>query len=260
MLNEHTADQTSTICIYRPPRGFTLVELLVVIAIIAILVALLLPAVQSAREAARRAHCSNNLKQLGLAIHNYHSVHTRFPSGGIAYGWCKFPAIGGVPRIHNLNGLLLPYVEESSLYDRFNFSRAASNVMVGNNDCCAPTSAVGVLAGSAIPGNAEVVSQLPKVFVCPSDTGEPYIPANTGVYGIGNTNLRGTKTNYDFSTATSIDCGHWERDLIEHRRMFGENSNTRVATVGDGTSHTIALAETMHDVYNGECAPWGYRG
>ena len=100
--------------------GFTLIELLVVIAIIAILVALLLPAVQQAREAARRSSCKNNLKQLGLALHNYHDVHRVFPpaqlrgrnsSTGIEYG-----------NAASWGAMLLPFIEQAPLYDQMNFS------------------------------------------------------------------------------------------------------------------------------------------
>ena len=243
-------------------RGFTLVELLVVIAIIAILVALLLPAVQSAREAARRIHCSNNLKQLGLALHNYHSAHSTFPPGGIAYGWCRFPAQYGSSRIHNLNGLLflLPHLELTTLYDEFHFDHAAANIMTGNDSCCALTTAVGTLAGNATLFNGRVVSQLPSVFVCPSDTGEPFVSGGSGVYNVGSNAFPGAKTNYDFSSTSNYECNHWERDAHARRPMFGEHSTTRIATVQDGTSHTIAMAETMHDVFNGVCPTWGYRG
>ena len=101
-------------------RAFTLIELLVVIAIIAILVALLLPAVQQAREAARRSSCKNNLKQLGLALHNYHDVHNCFPEGN--FGSVRDSCTGGCAwRGFSVHAMLLPFMEQSAIYDGMNF-------------------------------------------------------------------------------------------------------------------------------------------
>ena len=105
----------------RRQRGFTLIELLVVIAIIAILIALLLPAVQQAREAARRTQCKNHLKQWGLGLHNYHDVFKTFPQGAMAQG-----PLGTAPnRVHNnlsFHVMLLPYIDQAPLYNQFNFN------------------------------------------------------------------------------------------------------------------------------------------
>jgi prepilin-type N-terminal cleavage/methylation domain-containing protein len=121
----------------RHQTGFTLVELLVVIAIIGILVALLLPAVQAAREAARRMHCTNNLKQLGVALHNYHAAFQRFPPAGLDYGWCVMGGSCGRNTASltalNANGwvLLLPYLEEQALFADYDQKQCASHCKWG---------------------------------------------------------------------------------------------------------------------------------
>jgi prepilin-type N-terminal cleavage/methylation domain-containing protein len=247
-------------------RAFTLVELLVVIAIIGVLVALLLPAVQAAREAARRASCTNNIKQVSLALHNYHDTHMRFPPGGIGYGWCRYPGAPnnyGAVKVQNVNGLLflLPYLEQKPLYDKFNHSASAANISVGNDGCCGPTAMTGTLAGDVLAsGNAAVVSQRLKVFTCPSDPGDPWLAVGN-YYGIATSgSFKGAKTNYDFSGFQNYDCDYWSRQNSLTRRMFGENSTTRMADVTDGTSQTAAIVESTFDVYNGRCSAWGYRG
>ncbi len=247
-------------------RGFTLVELLVVIAIIGVLVALLLPAVQAAREAARRASCTNNIKQVVLALHNYHDTHLRFPPGGIGYGWCRTPGPPtnwGAQSILNSNGLLLllPFAEQSPLYEKYNHKGSAANITVGNDGCCPSTATAGVLAGEAVAsGNAAVVSQRLKMFSCPSDAGDPWLPPGN-YYGIStNPSFRGAKTNYDFSAIQNYDCDFWMRQNPGQRRMFGERSNTRMADITDGTASTVAIVEATLDVYNGRCSAWGYRG
>jgi len=135
----------------RRHSAFTLIELLVVIAIIAILVGLLLPAVQKVREAAARAKCQNNLKQISLALHNYHSANGTFPPG-------SGPAIGGGPN-YNIHVLILPYIEQDNLYRSFNFSVSANNA-----------------------ANANARATAVATFLCPSD------PVNTVPAGQGGGN------------------------------------------------------------------------
>jgi len=134
-------------------RAFTLVELLVVIAIIGILIALLLPAVQAAREAARRSQCSNNLKQLGLALHNYHDTFKEFPPGGLwAYGNPWGPTWPGPnPERGSTLMHLLPFVEQAALFDAIDFTSASA-------------------AHTQLVNGKQVEDHIIPGFVCPSDT------------------------------------------------------------------------------------------
>ena len=158
----------------RMGAGFTLVELLVVIAIIGILIALLLPAVQAAREAARRAQCLSNVRQMGVALHGYHAAVGRFPPSGLGYGWCKNPQYNANSTIQNVNGLLLmlPYLDLQAMYDQYDHGSAASSIMTGPPGYNATATAP--LAGDPVAsGNAEIVAQRLSIFTCPTDSGPP---------------------------------------------------------------------------------------
>ncbi len=247
----------------RSRRGFTLVELLVVIAIIGILIALLLPAVQAAREAARRSQCTNNMKQLGLALHNYHSANNCFPPGGIAYGHAWGPGPND-PIILNGNGLvlLLPQVEQAALYQQFNFRYATCNYLRNNG--------TGVLSdgGNAavnVLNNARLTTQVLPIFTCPSDNGDPLLQDWDGYRPYPG--LRGAKTNYDFSQSAAYNgtFNNWRNmgngyGPWAYKRMFGENSYCNFRDIVDGSSNTVAMAERLHNVVDGQCAAWGYRG
>lgn len=242
--------------------AFTLVELLVVIAIIGILIALLLPAVQAAREAARRSQCSNNLKQCGLALHNYHDSNKCFPPVGINRGWANnaagtaYSAMQGTHVLnHNSWVSLLPYLEQGALYDKYDFKNCGGHYL--------RNPAPRVLAGDVVTsGNINVVSQTVPAFVCPSDaydiqcsTSEWYAP-KTGI------TQRGIKTNYDFSAYRTVWDFNWWPRLTDprYKYLFGDAGAGRIDDCIDGTSNTVAVAETCHWVIDGHCPAWGYRG
>jgi prepilin-type N-terminal cleavage/methylation domain-containing protein/prepilin-type processing-associated H-X9-DG protein len=244
--------------------AFTLVELLVVITIIGIMVALLLSAVQAAREAGRRSQCSNNLKQLGLGLNQYHDAHRRFPPGGVGFGWCRYPEYGD-SSVLNRNGLvlLLPYLEQENLFEKMDMLACNANIMEGGGcSGCGPNASLGTLAGDVeTSGNAALETKILPLFVCPSDNGDPRLPAGDAYYGIKTgTGYRGAKTSYDFVARGNFDCNFWDREAKQRRRMFGENSRTQAAIVQDGLSNTAAMSERTFEVINGSCAAWAYRG
>ncbi len=260
----------SSIVRSRSARGFTLVELLVVIAIIGVLIALLLPAVQAAREAARRSQCSNNLKQVGLALHNYLDINRCFPPSGINQGFfgSSSTAFYYPPDQMTMNkhgfSCLLPMLEQQAIYDKLNQNAAYGGCTIGNINL--------PLAGGdpATNGNAPYMAMQPPVFYCPSDDGVKATIYNTSPhYSISvNSPLYGARVNYDFSTTPIYDF-YWSKNYWSvymnqyykpYRAMFGNNSNCTPGDIQDGTSNTVAVAETTRQVLNGNGNAWGYRG
>lgn len=240
-------------------RGFTLVELLVVITIIGILIALLLPAVQAAREAARRSQCTNNLKQLGVALHNYHSAHNVFPPSAIDLGWGSacYGAESPTKTIKNLNGLvlLLPFLEQAWIYERWDFRVCASDAHGnGHYSATGGSPSIAPLAGPAANRNAELQANLIAAFVCPSDYSSP---AASGSFVRSGFAPNIYKTNYDFAVQSNLCFDTWKQS--PKSRIFGENSNTRIGDVTDGTSNTVAMNETTHWNVEGSPPNWGSR-
>ncbi|HVW01537.1 MAG TPA: DUF1559 domain-containing protein [Planctomycetaceae bacterium] len=228
----------------RTRLGFTLIELLVVIAIIAVLIALLLPAVQQAREAARRSQCKNNLKQIGLALHNYHDTMKCFPYATANTGQC----MGSGQTVTNHTGwlYLLPYIDQAPLYNQFNFSSATGMRNISG----------GTLAGSGpvASGNAQLSTVLLNVLLCPSDSGTPVYTTTDSNYGCG---VAGSaRTSYGFSVTQGNGCTMWTQENQQTRAMFGLNSNSSIRDAADGTSNTVMVAETTLNVYDGVDQSW----
>lgn len=245
-------------------RGFTLIELLVVIAIIAILIGLLLPAVQKVREAAARSKCSNNLKQLALAVHNYESAQQKLPPAGVGYGFASSTPTGtGDAVILNMSGmvLLLPYFEQGALFAQLDVKQSFSDVRTDNGGGI--RNQKGVLTSPLPNLNTSKMNLEISTFRCPSDNGDPRKvgQASNNRYGPTGAEI-GNKTNYDFIVDANNDfstANYWKNASIQTRRMFGENSDLKMSQVSDGLSNTLMLGETTQTVYNGTSPAWGYR-
>jgi prepilin-type N-terminal cleavage/methylation domain-containing protein len=224
--------------------GFTLIELLVVIAIIAVLIALLLPAVQQARESARRTQCKNNLKQIGLALHNYYDTMGVLPYATANAGQCV--AAPGIITNHTGWLYLLPYIDQAPLYNQFNFNAATGN----------RASAGGTLAGGGAiaSGNALLSTRILNALICPSDDGKKSYSGADTTYGSGIANT--ARTSYGFSVSNANGCTLWDTEALGSRCLFGYSSKGRLEDCKDGTSNTVAVAETTLEVYDGVTGSW----
>jgi prepilin-type N-terminal cleavage/methylation domain-containing protein len=198
-------------------QGFTLIELLVVIAIIAVLIALLLPAVQQAREAARRSQCKNNLKQLGLALHSYHDSAKQFPKVSYAVIDTISPNSPTSPTTsyhwegRSAQTVLLPYLDQAPLYKMINQRAWWDSTF-----------------GAAGTQNRDLRRTRLDVFRCPSDTDFPSVERGNCNYWIST----GPNLGWDASTVSNVGFAHI-------------NFSTSTSDIRDGTANTIAMAEGL---------------
>ena len=225
-------------------RGFTLIELLVVIAIIAVLIALLLPAVQQAREAARRSQCKNNMKQIGLAFHNYHDTMTVFPMG---VGWNDMP---------NWRIGLLPYLDQAPLYNNL------PGIRTGNGFWShAPGSGTTIGYGS---GNDAIRNLIINVYACPSGTLPQISGASLAWYGmqVDYVGIMGTYPDPLGRNSGRVGCAGvigCSSDNPCNQGMLPPFDSKRIRDCTDGASNTMLVAEQSGAV-NGNDRSANYLG
>jgi prepilin-type N-terminal cleavage/methylation domain-containing protein/prepilin-type processing-associated H-X9-DG protein len=231
-------------------RGFTLIELLVVIAIIAVLIALLLPAVQAAREAARRSQCVNNLKQIGIALHNYHTANDAFPPGA-AYqpqsttgGNCANGYDYAMWDSWSAQGMMLGYLEQQPIYNAANFSWSPQGSM-------------------GQPINSTAVDRLINTFLCPSDTNSGAGRQNINNYAACFGTTTGNLTTWTDSTPPPQGTCYQKPSGSSGAFTFGLAYGLR--DMVDGSSNTVAYSEWLvgdgkGTFYGGKTPPSTYRG
>ncbi|MGY8771528.1 MAG: DUF1559 domain-containing protein, partial [Pirellulales bacterium] len=214
----------------RTRKGFTLVELLVVIAIIGILIALLLPAVQQAREAARRMQCTNNLKQLGVASHNYHDTFNGFPSGMIDRGSVDSQCWGW-------GSLILPFIEQGNAHETLEVTKRSLTAVL-----------------SSPAANQLAVLETPiDAFICPSDSGadvqgQVVDQRKFSAIRQGLSNYIGVMGHYSDAATDATNS------RTKNTGVFFVNSKIRFRDITDGTSNTLCIGE--RDTYNCKSGSW----
>lgn len=199
-------------------RGLTLIELLVVISIIGVLVALLLPAVQAARESARRVSCVNNMRQIVISMHSHHSALRHFPAGAISQEYAAVPSTPWTFYRWSAFAMLSPYLENTAAYNKLDLSKPLYNASLG-------------ITTENIDGAKTIV----PTFLCPSDSFKVLHPS----FG---------PTNYAVTTGTGINGG----SPLQTDGVFYVNSKIGVAQIVDGTSHTSVLSESNLGVSGSE--------
>jgi prepilin-type N-terminal cleavage/methylation domain-containing protein len=216
-------------------RGFTLIELLVVIAIIAILIALLLPAVQQAREAARRTQCRNNLKQIGLALHNYHDSFRAFPPGRMQPYFGNFAGSTisecwtGAVAVHVH---ILPYLDQTNVYNQIDFNQTRVRVPPSGPPFC--------------PNNLNIIQTPLPVFKCPSEVLDPGgLPTNNYRYNMGVTFCAGTPW-----TDSGVDISPFSDNCRAELQgpsggAFSDHSLRGIRDYTDGSSNTVMFSERI---------------
>jgi prepilin-type N-terminal cleavage/methylation domain-containing protein/prepilin-type processing-associated H-X9-DG protein len=249
---------SSTTPNHRRVRGFTLIELLVVIAIIAVLIALLLPAVQQAREAARRTQCRNNLKQIGLAMHNYHDVYGSFPPGMINSGGHNGGGLYEFALNHTAWTMILPYLDQAPLYNLW-VPEVASGWYHRNTE---------PLGDPMV--NVPVTSTIIPALLCPSDSFDPQLYSHD-LGHIDRASVEAAPTNYLLSASSVRE---WSTHIYNNYQrsntaigpdirlprlgVFGNNGAARVDGIGDGSSNTYMVGESTRRKVSSGCTPqWG---